>query len=121
MKKIILMGMPNCGKSSVFNMLTGAGAYVGTRAGVTVRAAEEKIEGLKFLGEDLILTDIPGISSLIPSTADEEVASELLFGVHGDLFVNVVDATNLKGQLPLTLRLIELSAGKCPFLLCLTI
>ena len=120
MKKIILAGMPNCGKSSVFNMLTGAHAYVGNRAGVTVSAAEEKIKGLKFDGEELLVTDIPGITSLIPSTADEEVASELLFGVRGDLFINVVDATNFEKQLPLTLRLIELSAGKSPFLLCIT-
>lgn len=116
-KKIILAGMPNCGKSSLFNLLTHSSVYVGNRAGVTVDC-----KGAPFTlpdGSRATLIDIPGITSLTPHTSDEEVAAEALFSSDADLIVNVIDVNDAENQLLLTMRLCELFSSRIPILICL--
>lgn len=98
-----LVGNPNTGKTSLFNVLTGSYEYVGNWAGVTV---EKKVGQLKNkLGS---LTDLPGIYSVSPLTKDEGVASQYLMTEHCDLLVNIVDASQLERNLYLTVQLLEL-------------
>lgn len=117
MRRIILAGMPNCGKSSIFNLISGSDVYVGNRAGVTVKQSSAPF--ILPDGEHAELVDIPGITSLTPRTADEDGACRLLYSCNADLIVNVIDVTVLAEQLILTMRLCELFAARCPILICL--
>ncbi len=104
-KLIALIGNPNCGKTTLFNELTGSDQYVGNWPGVTV----EKKEGLLKIGScKATVLDLPGIYSLYPYSAEERIARDVLFGDTVDMIVNVVDATNLERHLYLTMQLIEL-------------
>ena len=100
-----LAGNPNCGKTTLFNELTGSNQYVGNWPGVTV----EKKEGrLKTHGEDVTVVDLPGIYSLSPYSAEEMVTRNFIIGDDPDVIVDVVDATNIERNLYLTLQLAEL-------------
>ena len=105
-RTIALVGNPNCGKTTVFNALTGAKQYVGNWAGVTV----EKKEGTFTThdNEEVNVVDLPGIYSLMPSSEDERVAVEYILSGDADLFVNVVDGTNIERNLYLSSLLAEL-------------
>ncbi len=102
--KIALAGNPNCGKTTLFNALTGTNQYVGNWPGVTV----EKKEGKLMRHEDVIITDLPGIYSLSPYTLEEVVARNYLIDEKPDAILNIVDATNLERNLYLTTQLAEL-------------
>ena len=102
--KIALAGNPNCGKTTLFNMLTGANQYVGNWPGVTV----EKKEGKLKKDSEVILTDLPGIYSLSPYTLEEVVARNYLINEAPDAILNIVDGTNLERNLYLTTQLTEL-------------
>ena len=102
--RIALAGNPNCGKTTLFNALTGANQYVGNWPGVTV----EKKEGKLKKHEDVIVTDLPGIYSLSPYTLEEVVARNYLIGERPDVILNIVDGTNLERNLYLTTQLTEL-------------
>ena len=102
--KIALAGNPNCGKTTLFNALTGSNQYVGNWPGVTV----EKKEGKFKKDKDVIITDLPGIYSLSPYTLEEVVARNYLVGESPDAILNIVDGTNLERNLYLTTQLIEL-------------
>ena len=102
--KIALAGNPNCGKTTLFNALTGSNQYVGNWPGVTV----EKKEGNFKKHDDVIITDLPGIYSLSPYTLEEVVAREYLVDERPDAILNIVDGTNLERNLYLTTQLIEL-------------
>lgn len=102
--KIALAGNPNCGKTTLFNALTGSNQYVGNWPGVTV----EKKEGKLKKNSDIILTDLPGIYSLSPYTLEEVVARNYLIGERPDVILNIIDGTNLERNLYLTTQLIEL-------------
>ena len=102
--KIALAGNPNCGKTTLFNALTGSNQFVGNWPGVTV----EKKEGKLKKHEDVIITDLPGIYSLSPYTLEEVVARNYLIGEKPDVILNIVDATNLERNLYLTTQLVEL-------------
>ncbi|MGI5868014.1 MAG: ferrous iron transport protein B [Kiritimatiellia bacterium] len=104
--KVGLVGNPNCGKSTVFNALTGSKQHIGNWPGVTV---ERKAGTLRLSGGvDVEVVDLPGIYSLIPGSEDERVAVEYVLGGEADLLVNVIDGTNLERNLYLTLLLAEL-------------
>lgn len=103
MKTIALAGNPNCGKTTVFNALTGSNQYVGNWPGVTVEKKEGKLRG----HGDITLVDLPGIYSLSPYTLDEVVARNYLLQEKPDVIINLVDATNLERNLYLTTQLIE--------------
>lgn len=103
MYRIALAGNPNCGKTTMFNALTGSNQYVGNWPGVTVEKKEGKIKGHK----DIVLTDLPGIYSLSPYSLDEVVARNYLIEEHPDLIINIIDATNLERNLYLTTQLQE--------------
>ena len=102
--KIALAGNPNCGKTTLFNALTGSNQYVGNWPGVTVEKKEGKLKG----ENDIILTDLPGIYSLSPYTLEEVVARNYLVGERPDAILNIVDGTNIERNLYLTTQLIEL-------------
>ena len=102
--RIALAGNPNCGKTTLFNALTGANQYVGNWPGVTV----EKKEGKMKKHSGVIVTDLPGIYSLSPYTLEEVVARNYLVGERPDVILNIVDGTNLERNLYLTTQLIEL-------------
>ena len=102
--KIALAGNPNCGKTTMFNDLTGSSQYVGNWPGVTV----EKKEGRLRNHKDVIITDLPGIYSLSPYTLEEVVSRNYLMNEHPDAIVNLVDATNLERNLYLTTQIVEL-------------
>lgn len=101
---IALAGNPNCGKTTLFNALTGSNQYVGNWPGVTV----EKKEGKLKKQSDVILTDLPGIYSLSPYTLEEVVARNYLVNERPDAILNIVDGTNLERNLYLTTQLMEL-------------
>mgnify|MGYP002580928133 FL=1 len=105
--KIALAGNPNCGKTTMFNALTGANQYVGNWPGVTVEKKEGKLKGKKGKGEDIIVTDLPGIYSLSPYTLEEVVSRDYLLKENPDVIVDLVDATNIERNLYLTTQLIE--------------
>lgn len=102
--KIALAGNPNCGKTTLFNALTGANQYVGNWPGVTV----EKKEGKLKKHDGVVITDLPGIYSLSPYTLEEVVARNYLIGERPDAILNIVDGTNLERNLYLTTQLVEL-------------
>ena len=101
---IALAGNPNCGKTTLFNALTGSNQFVGNWPGVTV----EKKEGKLKKRDDVTVTDLPGIYSLSPYTLEEVVARNYLIGRRPDAILNIVDGTNLERNLYLTTQLIEL-------------
>ena len=102
--KIALAGNPNCGKTTLFNALTGSNQFVGNWPGVTV----EKKEGKLKKHDDVIITDLPGIYSLSPYTLEEVVARNYLIGERPDAILNIIDGTNLERNLYLTTQLTEL-------------
>jgi len=102
--RIALAGNPNCGKTTLFNALTGSNQYVGNWPGVTVEKKEGKIKKQ----EGVIITDLPGIYSLSPYTLEEVVARNYLLGERPDAILNIVDGTNLERNLYLTTQLMEL-------------
>ena len=101
---IALAGNPNCGKTTLFNALTGANQYVGNWPGVTVEKKEGKLKGHK----DVAIMDLPGIYSLSPYTLEEVVARNYLIGEHPDAIINIIDGTNLERNLYLSTQIIEL-------------
>ena len=103
--RIALAGNPNCGKTTMFNALTGANQYVGNWPGVTVEKKEGRIRSRK--NEEIIVTDLPGIYSLSPYTLEEVVSRSYLLNEHPDAIINLVDATNIERNLYLTTQLIE--------------
>ena len=102
--KIALAGNPNCGKTTLFNALTGSNQYVGNWPGVTVEKKEGKMKG----ADDVIVTDLPGIYSLSPYTLEEVVARNYLVDQRPDAILNIVDGTNIERNLYLTTQLTEL-------------
>lgn len=104
MKRFALAGNPNCGKTTLFNSLTGSTAHVGNWPGVTV----DKREGLyKKLDEPISIIDLPGIYSLSPYTPEEVISRQYILDEKPDLIINIVDATNLERNLYLTTQLME--------------
>ena len=102
--RIALAGNPNCGKTTMFNDLTGANQYVGNWPGVTV----EKKEGKYTKDKDVTVTDLPGIYSLSPYSPEEIVARDYLLDGDPDVVINLIDATNLERNLYLTTQILEL-------------
>jgi ferrous iron transport protein B len=102
--KIALAGNPNCGKTTLFNDLTGSNQYVGNWPGVTVEKKEGKLKG----NREVVIQDLPGIYSLSPYTLEEVVARSYLVGEKPDAILNIVDGTNIERNLYLTTQLIEL-------------
>ena len=102
--KIALAGNPNCGKTTLFNDLTGSNQYVGNWPGVTVEKKEGRLKGRK----DIVIQDLPGIYSLSPYTLEEVVARDYLVKEKPDAILNIVDGTNIERNLYLTTQLIEL-------------
>ncbi|MBR2098582.1 MAG: ferrous iron transport protein B [Firmicutes bacterium] len=102
--RIALAGNPNCGKTTLFNALTGSNQFVGNWPGVTVEKKEGRIKNHK----DVIITDLPGIYSLSPYTLEEVVARNYLIEERPDVILNIVDGTNLERNLYLTTQLVEL-------------
>ena len=86
--KIALAGNPNCGKTTMFNALTGANQYVGNWPGVTVEKKEGKLKGKKGKGEDIIVTDLPGIYSLSPYTLEEVVSRDYVLKENPDVIID---------------------------------
>lgn len=102
--KIALAGNPNCGKTTLFNILTGSNQYVGNWPGVTVEKKEGALKGQS----DVIIQDLPGIYSLSPYSPEEVVTRTYLVNEHPDAILNIVDGTNIERNLYLTTQLIEL-------------
>lgn len=102
--KIALAGNPNCGKTTLFNQLTGSNQYVGNWPGVTVEKKEGRLKGRK----DVVIQDLPGIYSLSPYTLEEVVARSYLVNEKPDVILNIVDGTNIERNLYLTTQLVEL-------------
>ncbi len=102
--RIALAGNPNCGKTTLFNALTGSNQFVGNWPGVTV----EKKEGKLKKHDGVVITDLPGIYSLSPYTLEEVVARNYLIGERPDAILNIIDGTNLERNLYLTTQLTEL-------------
>ena len=102
--KIALAGNPNCGKTTLFNDLTGSNQYVGNWPGVTVEKKEGRLKG----HNDVVIQDLPGIYSLSPYTLEEVVARGYLVGEKPDAILNIIDGTNIERNLYLTTQLIEL-------------
>ncbi|BDF57650.1 ferrous iron transport protein B [Christensenellaceae bacterium] len=101
--KFALAGNPNCGKTTMFNELTGSSQYVGNWPGVTVEKKEGKLKDHK----DIVITDLPGIYSLSPYTLEEVVARNYLLQENPDVIIDIVDATNIERNLYLTTQLLE--------------
>ena len=101
---IALAGNPNCGKTTLFNALTGSNQYVGNWPGVTVEKKEGKLKN----HDDVTITDLPGIYSLSPYTLEEVVARNYLLGENPDAVLNIIDGTNLERNLYLTTQVLEL-------------
>jgi len=102
--KIALAGNPNCGKTTLFNALTGSNQFVGNWPGVTVEKKEGKLKNQK----DVIIMDLPGIYSLSPYTLEEVVARNYLIGEKPDVILNIVDGSNIERNLYLSTQLMEL-------------
>lgn len=113
--RLALVGNPNCGKTTLFNAMTGEREYVGNWAGVTVEKKEGKVKsldndkhGLNTDGHEMILVDLPGIYSLSPFGMEERIARQYIVEERPDAIINIVDATNLQRNLYLTIQLLEL-------------
>jgi len=104
--RIALAGNPNCGKTTMFNALTGSNQFVGNWPGVTVEKKEGKLKSKK-VKEEVVVTDLPGIYSLSPYTLEEVVSRDYLLKENPDVIVDLVDATNIERNLYLTTQLIE--------------
>ena len=102
--KIALAGNPNCGKTTLFNALTGSNQFVGNWPGVTVEKKEGKLKGHK----DVVIMDLPGIYSLSPYTLEEVVARNYLISERPDAILNIIDGTNLERNLFLQHSLLSL-------------
>lgn len=102
--KVALAGNPNCGKTTLFNCLTGSNQFVGNWPGVTVEKKEGKLRNNK----EITITDLPGIYSLSPYTLEEVVARNYLIEERPDIILNIIDGTNLERSLYLTTQLLEL-------------
>ena len=102
--KIALAGNPNCGKTTLFNALTGSAQYVGNWPGVTVEKKEGRLKGHK----DVVIQDLPGIYSLSPYTMEEVVSRNYLVEDKPDAILNIVDGTNIERNLYLTTQLLEI-------------
>ena len=102
--KIALAGNPNCGKTTLFNFLTGSNQYVGNWPGVTVEKKEGRLKGHR----DVVIQDLPGIYSLSPYTLEEVVARNYLVNEKPDVILNIVDGTNIERNLYLSTQLLEL-------------
>ena len=102
--RLALAGNPNCGKTTMFNDLTGATQYVGNWPGVTV----EKKEGRYKADKQVFITDLPGIYSLSPYTLEEVITRDYLVGEKPDAILNLVDASNIERNLYLTTQLLEM-------------
>ena len=103
---IALAGNPNCGKTTMFNALTGANQYVGNWPGVTVEKKTGKLKDAS--GEEVNVTDLPGVYSLSPYTLEEVVARNYLIGERPDAIINIVDGTNIERNLYLSTQIMEL-------------
>ena len=101
---IALAGNPNCGKTTMFNDLTGSSQYVGNWPGVTVEKKEGKLKGSR----EIVIQDLPGIYSLSPYTLEEVVSRNYLITNRPDAILNIVDATNIERNMYLTTQLLEL-------------
>ena len=102
--KLALAGNPNCGKTTMFNDLTGANQYVGNWPGVTVEKKEGKLRGHK----DVVVTDLPGIYSLSPYTLEEVVTRDYIMNEHPSVIMNLVDGSNIERNLYLTTQITEM-------------
>ena len=102
---LALVGNQNCGKTTLFNRLTGSKQYVGNFPGITVQKKEGKVLKLK----DAILVDLPGIYSLSPYTPEEILCRDFLLDEHPDAIINIIDATNIERNFYLTMQLLELN------------
>lgn len=102
--KIVLVGNPNCGKTTMFNELTGSNQYVGNWPGVTVEKKEGKLKGNK----EVTITDLPGIYSLSPYTLEEVISRNYLLDNKVDAILNLVDSSNIERNLYLTTQLLEM-------------
>ena len=102
--KIALAGNPNCGKTTLFNALTGSNQFVGNWPGVTVEKKEGRLKGHK----DVAIMDLPGIYSLSPYTLEEVVARNYLINERPDAIINIVDGTNIERNLYLSTQIMEL-------------
>ena len=102
--KIALAGNPNCGKTTMFNDLTGSSQFVGNWPGVTVEKKEGRLKGHR----DVIITDLPGIYSLSPYTLEEVVTRNYLIQEKPDVILNLVDGSNIERNLYLTTQLTEM-------------
>lgn len=106
--KLALAGNPNCGKTTMFNALTGANQYVGNWPGVTVEKKEGRLKASEKGKDEIIITDLPGIYSLSPYTLEEVVSRDYLLKEKPDAIINLVDATNIERNLYLTTQLLEI-------------
>lgn len=106
--KIALAGNPNCGKTTLFNALTGANQFVGNWPGVTVEKKEGKLKKGYSGNQEVVITDLPGIYSLSPYTLEEVVARNYLINEKPDVILNIVDGTNIERNLYLSTQLLEL-------------
>ena len=102
--KIALVGNPNCGKTTMFNELTGSKQYVGNWPGVTVEKKEGRLKG----HDDVIVTDLPGIYSLSPYTLEEVISRNYLLDNNVDAILNLVDGSNIERNLYLTTQVLEM-------------
>ena len=105
MKNFALVGNPNCGKTTLFNTLTGSTAHVGNWPGVTV---DKKVGTYKKGSEQISIVDLPGIYSLSPYTDEEVISRNFILDEKPDCIINIVDATNLERNLYLTTQLMEI-------------
>ncbi len=103
--KILLVGNPNCGKSTIFNSLVGGNAKVGNYSGVTI---DRKIGTLKRDNVEISVEDLPGLYNLSPTSQEESLVRDILGSGDYDLIVNVIDSTNLERNLFLTLQIAEM-------------
>ena len=107
---VALAGNPNCGKTTLFNLITGANGYVGNWPGVTVEKKEAKL----LSDKNVTITDLPGIYSLSPYSPEEQCSRDYLMSGEPDVVVQVVDATNLERNLYLALQVIETGLWSSP-------
>lgn len=103
-KTVALIGNPNCGKTTIFNFLTGSNSDVGNWSGVTVEKAKKELRGNK----GITIIDLPGIYSLSPTANEEAVTRDFLIKQQPDLIINVVDITNMEKNLYLSTQILEL-------------